>query len=258
MVPVDDSNRKEMIIMETGKRVGVISDIHGEYDLLVDLLRKINYNPSEWTLIFLGDYVDKGPKSKEVVSLIKKLVEHHECIAIKGNHDYKFVKWMKGNPTAPSGISETIKSYTGTHVDSLIQNKIELAQMRKYINREYSSHIRFLDSLPLYHEDDNHIYVHAGIDLSRVDWQNSHRDKFLFSRKEFYAYPNINDKPVVFGHTECDEIHQSNDPWITDDKVAVDGGAYRDDGQLNCLEIIGKGDYITHSVSKSNVLNKAV
>ncbi len=69
----------------------MISDIHGCYDEFNTLLKDVEYNPEEDKLILVGDYVDRGLKSKEVVEQVKSMVEEWGVIALKGNHDQMMV-----------------------------------------------------------------------------------------------------------------------------------------------------------------------
>ncbi|RAN83857.1 serine/threonine protein phosphatase, partial [Bacillus sp. SRB_28] len=70
----------------------VISDIHGCYDEFNALLKLADYNPQQDELILLGDYVDRGPSSKQVIEQIMQLQQQHDIMVIKGNHDAMMVK----------------------------------------------------------------------------------------------------------------------------------------------------------------------
>lgn len=70
----------------------VISDIHGCYDEFNALLEQVHYDPSQDELILLGDYVDRGPKSKQVIEQIMKLRQENQIVILKGNHDAMMVK----------------------------------------------------------------------------------------------------------------------------------------------------------------------
>ncbi|KAA2301020.1 serine/threonine protein phosphatase, partial [Clostridioides difficile] len=72
-------------------RTIMISDIHGYIDPFNQLLDDINYNSKYDQLILLGDYVDRGPNSKEVVKEVIRLVKENHAIALRGNHDQRFV-----------------------------------------------------------------------------------------------------------------------------------------------------------------------
>jgi len=223
------------------ERTLVISDIHGCDEELEALLQKSNYNANKDKLILLGDYVDRGLRSKESVTLVKRLVLEQGAVAIQGNHDQRFVNVMKNMAAEvdvekffDKGGVETLHSYLD------IQSEVSPKQLQLYISsimESYADHIQFLESLPYYYEDDHFIYVHAGLNPNFPDWKKQPIMDFLFIRKEFYDHPTLVDKTVIFGHTKAIDIHGSPDVWYGDGKIGIDGGCafgY----QLNCLEII--------------------
>ncbi|MBM7568832.1 metallophosphoesterase family protein [Paenibacillus sacheonensis] len=78
------------------KRRLVISDIHGCYQAFNQLLDRVNYHPSSDQLILLGDFVDRGPQSREVVEQVLHMVIEDGAIAIQGNHDERFADVVRG------------------------------------------------------------------------------------------------------------------------------------------------------------------
>lgn len=158
-------------------RTIVISDIHGYYQTFVSLLSFVGYNPSNDQLVLLGDYVDGGPASLEVVRMVHRL---SQTTNVGGNHDDLFVRWLDGDEyprlqykSHQIGGFQTIQSFY-----PLYQIEMNDQEIRKYIKQKYSSEIDFLRNLPSYYEDAHHIYVHAGIDPRQKDWK-------LTSQKDF-------------------------------------------------------------------------
>lgn len=102
----------------SNKRILAISDIHGCYHELEQLLQLNHYNPKEDQLILLGDYIDRGPEPKRTVAYIMKLVEEG-AIALRGNHDQMFLECIfSNNPDKErryliNGGMDTIESYVG-------------------------------------------------------------------------------------------------------------------------------------------------
>ncbi|WP_430120888.1 metallophosphoesterase [Paenibacillus solani] len=235
------------------KRILMISDIHGCYDPFLKLLEKVDYRPDRDTLVLLGDYVDRGPMSKETVEQVKKLVIDHHVIALRGNHDQRLVDLIRTDDAAVQakflehGGLQTLQSYCdfiGTDVDQELLN-----QARIHIQQNFIDHIEFLEALPLYHEDPHHIYVHAGINPSYAEWRTQPDYDFMYIKKEFHDARLDLDKPVVFGHTRAIELHDSADVWFQDDKIGIDGGcAYG--MQLNCL-IYENGIYSTVNINNT-------
>ena len=227
-------------------RVLMISDIHGCVDPLRELLKAMNYQPDEDTLLLLGDYVDRGPRSRETVDYIMELVQCKQAIALKGNHDQRLVDWVRsvdGSVTdkflAYGGL-QTLHSYCKTTPEL---SKEGLEQARQEIGRQYEHHLAFLDSLPLYHEDDQHIYVHAGLNPDYPNWREQPAYDFMYVKEAFHRSSPLPDKTVVFGHTRTVELHGSPEVWFGPGKIGIDGGcAYG--LQLNGL-IYENGSYST-------------
>ncbi len=115
----------------------IIGDIHGCFDELVSLLSKLNYEitgtdmntkvkaPTGRKVVFLGDLVDRGPKSPEVLRLVMNMVENGDAICVPGNHDVKLMKRLKGrNVKIAYGLAETLEQLEN-HSDEF---KVKVAQ----------------------------------------------------------------------------------------------------------------------------------
>ncbi len=237
------------------KTILAISDIHGCYDQLKEILHKVNYNSYKHQLILVGDYVDRGQKSKQVIDLIMNLVDDG-AIALRGNHDQMFLDFLLTN----SGVNDqlflsngglsTIESYVGYEWFTEGVTFESLHEARKFINNNFSEHVRFFYHLPLFHKLDNYLFVHAGIDPSLSDWILTPAEEMIWIREDFYKKEHPHDFTIVHGHTPCINFHDSHEPFFVGKRIGIDGGcAYS--GQLNCLEI-NEDNYIVHSVEKGN------
>lgn len=239
-------------------RVLAISDIHGCYDEFCEMLNKVKFNPENDKLILLGDYVDRGYKSKQVVELVKNLVDEHGAIALKGNHDDMFVRHMitdtydnAFNHMRNGGLS-TFQSYYGTEWELS-----ELWVAKKFIMDYYKDHVEFLRDLPYYYETEEYIFVHAGINPFYEDWENTPYDEMIWIRDLFINNKHQTGKIVIFGHTPCTYLHGTEDVWFGGDKIGIDGAcAYG--FQLNCLEIYDVDGYKAHVVFNKSKLNKNI
>jgi serine/threonine protein phosphatase 1 len=188
----------------------VIGDIHGCHAALTILLEKIGQRAD--TIVLLGDYVDRGPDSKEVVTTILALQKRHpRVVPLMGNHDFLFLQYLTEGERSvflQVGGLQTLASY-GLHPASSQE------EIRRVVPPE---HLAFFRSLPLLWQDQHAIYVHAGLQPGRhlsqqtSQWCLWARDNFLHSRHTF-------EKPVVFGHTVFDE------PYLTPNKIGIDTGA---------------------------------
>lgn len=218
-------------------RTLVVSDIHGCCGHFKELLRAAEYNPGRDRLILLGDYVSRGPGSRETVELVMRLVGEQGAIALQGNHDHRFVRVMENRASESEierffrfGGIETLQSYCG--VDRIDPGQLD--RYRSFVMREFASHLAFLKSLPFWHEDDRHWYVHAGVRPAKGAPREQDVRDLLTIREDFWKHKTNLDKIVVFGHTPVRNIHGSDDIWFGGDKIGIDGGCVFG-GQLNGL-----------------------
>lgn len=199
----------------------VIGDIHGCHDSLQELFKSISPDLSQDTIIFLGDYIDRGPHSKKVVSFVIRLMEQApgRIIPLMGNHEQVFLASLAGEKRdfyLKMGGDKTLESYG-------IQ-----APFSGHIAAHIPvSHFHFFNELLLFWEDKDYIFVHAGLQpgthLSRQSprWCCWARDNFLQSNYDF-------GKTVIFGHTPF------RTPLIEKTRIGLDTGAVYG-GKLTCL-----------------------
>ncbi|PWW45465.1 MULTISPECIES: metallophosphoesterase family protein [Paenibacillus] len=235
------------------KRTIMISDIHGCIDQLDQILQLTEYNSTKDKLILLGDYVDRGPNSKEVVDKVIQLVMNHNAIALRGNHDQRLVDLINSDSVTvrskflEHGGKQTLQSYDINNEE--ISDEI-LNQAIEFIKTHYYHHNDYISKLPFYHEDKDHIYVHAGLNPNFIDWKNQPEHDFMYIKDEFIRARFDLNKKIIFGHTKTIDIHGTSDIWFSDDKIGIDGGcAYG--MQLNCL-IFQEESYITEQIKVLN------
>lgn len=229
------------------KRILAISDIHGSYDKFIELLEIAKYDSSEDKLIIIGDYCDRGQKSKEVIEKCISLKEE-SAITLMGNHDRMFTNWLLTDSYhhaamfLQNGGLQTIESYLGREWanDGLTHENYQVA--KKFIKDHYPHHIDFLLNNNIYHEHNNHVFVHAGVKPYYKDWKSSTENDYLWIREEFILNKHEYKETFVVGHTPCKLIHDSNDIVFGNKKIMIDGGCFFS-GQLNCLEIKDGGFY---------------
>ena len=123
----------------------VVGDIHGCYYTLLKLLKEWNKNKER--LVFVGDYINKGKHSKEVVGLIQSLQKKYQnTIVIKGNHEYQMVQYILNDVK----YKQMKQSYQQT--------------LQRYdLKKGYKSDLNWMNSLPMIYEDKNVIITHSGI-----------------------------------------------------------------------------------------------
>ena len=129
----------------------VIGDIHGGLKALLQVLKKINCDEN-YTLIFLGDYVDGWSESPAVLDFLIELQKKQPCVFIRGNHDELLLDWLLGNN---ENIDEKLWFQHGGEATVLSYQNINAETKEK--------HIQFLQSLQDYYLDDkNRLFIHAG------------------------------------------------------------------------------------------------
>jgi serine/threonine protein phosphatase 1 len=207
--------------------VYVISDIHGRFDLLQSLLHY--FDPKIHQLVLIGDLLDRGPQSKSALLMGKKLVEEHQAIYLRGNHEEYFLQFLNSPEDwfpayVRNGGQETLNSLL--HAGATTEySPTEMAMM---IRSRYRELIDFLITLPLYYEWHEYLFVHAGVDLTKADWHETAPKDFIWIREPFHTGRNQTGKKIVFGHTITPQLHgdmETTDLWLSDNKIGIDGGA---------------------------------
>lgn len=195
-----------------------ITSIHGELKKLNSLLSKIRIR-SDDIFVFLGDYIDHGPNSKEVVDRVLKLSERNQCIFLMGAHEYtmlnvakdEYYKWLFYRYGGPA----TIRSY-GT-----FENIMNI-------------HGDFYRNLNLYCYTEDYFFVHAGINpyypLERQD-----EIDFLYIGWNFIDAQHSLPQKIIFGHTDFES------PYILPDKIGIDLGCGKYPYAPLCALIINNG-----------------
>lgn len=230
----------------------VISDLHGNINALLHLLQY--WHEEEEQLVFIGDYMDRGNCSLEVIQTVQKLVETKKAICLMGNHEVIFLKWLED----PERITD---SFIAPHVGGLqtIDSFLATAKEKKkdlktpkkiaaYIKNTFQKEIQFVNNLPLYYEFGFYIIVHAGIDPLLDTLTEMSPKHFLWIRDEFYNTPHKLNKTVVFGHTPTQNMGNENgDVWISPckKKIAIDGGGFLPNGCVNGVKLSLEDDSIT-------------
>ncbi|MBN6205056.1 serine/threonine protein phosphatase [Ralstonia pickettii] len=248
----------EGVIIISHKRILAISDIHGCYNELVQLLELNNYNPKEDQLILLGDYIDRGPESKRTVTYIMQLVEEG-AIALKGNHDQMFLEFIySNNPNKErryliNGGMTTLETYVGK--DHFPENAAgeQLHSAKQLMKEDDREHLDFLSNLPYYFETENHLFVHAGIDPSLDDWKDTPDYDKTWIRHEFLEFDHPHNLTIVHGHSPTQYIRgkKDNSVYFGNKKIGIDGAcAYG--GRLNCLIITGDSYETTYISNKKD------
>ena len=223
----------------TGQRVYAIGDVHGRADLLEALLDRIDIDVKRRPIahsiqVFLGDYIDRGPHSRQVIDLLIAQRRRRKSVFLKGNHELCAAQALK-DPSALSewkrngGIS-TLLSYGLTPLGRQdLKSDREVAVAFRDAMPE--SHRRFIESLALSFTCGDFFFAHAGV-RPGVPLQRQCPQDLLWIREDFLFHEENFGKVIVHGHTPVIQ------PEIRPNRINIDTGAYAT-GQLTCLVLEG-------------------
>lgn len=195
-------------------RIFAIGDVHGCAGKLNTLLDRLPLERARDTLVFLGDLIDRGPDSKEVIETICRL--RRQGVAVRGllgNHEYLLLEYQASGDGAllpylrANGIEATLASYGAATQRGLA----DLSFMPP-------AHREFLASLLPYWETEQFIFVHAGI-MPGLPLADHDLPTLCEKRGEFLTAEMPLGKRVVFGHTPFAS------PFVTPSKIGIDTGA---------------------------------
>ena len=194
----------------------IIGDIHGRYDLLYEAFELIKSlcDNIPTNVIFLGDYIDRGPNSKLVIEKLMREFDNmpfgQNHVSLMGNHEQMAIyahDFGAFDPWLVNGGDATLQSYNSETIDE--------------------SALEFLRKMSIIAEDRNGIYVHAGINPNYNAKDDRQYPSCLWVREEFYRnVANMNyPKPIIYGHTPRarPEIHRDEYGIVV--AVGIDTGA---------------------------------
>lgn len=216
-----------------------IGDIHGCLNTLKALLDSIPLSKNDH-LVFLGDYVDRGPYSKEVIDFLIELHGTHTCTFLMGNHELLMLDYLDFNvsePWASNGGEATLKSYSNSG-----------------LHRIPSEHVDFLKQCPIYLETENYFFVHGGISPYKSISENINSKPakdFVWERSHLHhSTLSIShekwEKTVVCGHTPQPE------PLLMPKLICIDTGCVyihrKGFGKLTAISLPSR-----HLIQKENL-----
>ena len=201
-------------------KIYAISDIHGYLDEFINALSKIDLSDKNNRLILIGDYIDTGIQSFQVISKIIELekIYPHQIITLLGNHEEWFYDWLILEKPTASAFPETIKSFFSqeelnyilksnpnnfeTGVRSEIKNNIKFIPFINWLKKRYRN--------KRYYETETQVFVHAGIDEDGDNLWHELTAPDLFTNK-FPASIGRFYKDIIAGHIYSEQIAKDND-----------------------------------------------
>lgn len=222
-------------------RIYAVGDIHGCVEELRALLGLIQvdaaaHSDREKVIIYLGDYIDRGPDSRGVVDLlIKEPLPGFESVHLKGNHEDTLARFLEDARIAPLWLSfggaATLLSY-GVQPPGFSASDAALQRAGRELSASLpADHVAFYRRLRTKHLLGNYLFVHAGV-RPGVPLGEQREEDMIWIRNEFLSSKADFGKIVVHGHN----ITPSPDIWPN--RIGIDTGAFAS-GRLTCLVIDG-------------------
>jgi serine/threonine protein phosphatase 1 len=235
-----------------GELVYAVGDIHGRYDLLKAALAGVARDSAAAgrgrtpMLIFLGDYVDRGPDSAKVLQALVWLRRRGEfaLTLLKGNHEQGMLAFLeepeRGEPWLGYGGAETLAAYNveppppGAGADALTRARDDL------LDQMPASHLQLLQDLDLMAVVGDYAFVHAGVRPDRP-LEAQTENELLWIRQGFVDAPGPFERVIVHGHTWL-----GDQPQVLEHRIGLDTGAYAtgvltvarlDEGSLELFQV---------------------
>ena len=217
-------------------RTFAIGDIHGEYAALLRVLALLPRLDSQDTLVFLGDYVDRGPQSAEVIELIRHGLPERtpaRIVPLMGNHEEAWLRVLDGRSQhfvvkSSNGCTAFLRSYQGrphTDADPSAED-FDAMLTGAFLPADV---VTWMRSLRRWYEDEHAIYVHAGLTQDGDRWlhpsETADQPRFLWERSMAF-YRSYVGKPVVVGHTPTKYLAESGGEHAPADAAEVQGSPY--------------------------------
>jgi len=227
----------------SGSRIYAIGDIHGCADLLEIMLDRIAEDAAaavpagRLVVVFLGDYIDRGPDSAAVVDRLSggpaAPLANAEWVVLKGNHEEAMLAFADGTTSGRGWLANgglaTVRAYAGPLPPDAGDDP-EL--LRERLNRSLPArHRDFLAGLKLVHVEGDYLFVHAGL-RPGVALADQRPADLMGIREEFIHATQSFGRIVVHGHTVVKQ------PENRANRIAIDTGAYRS-GVLTSVVVEG-------------------
>lgn len=194
------------------ERIFAIGDIHGHYARLRELMGRLPLQESD-TLVFLGDYIDRGPATREVLDyLIELQARHKDIVFLMGNHEYMLLEYARTGDSGllqtlrMLGVEATLESYGGAAMRTLR----DLSFMPE-------AHVAFLKDLHTFHRQAGYLFLHGGLPHG-CQPEDCPLEQMLSMRGTFLSDPWEGPEIIVFGHTAFQT------PYVGEGKIGIDTG----------------------------------
>jgi serine/threonine protein phosphatase 1 len=222
----------------------VIGDVHGRRAQLNQIIEMIPRDPERDMLVLLGDIIDRGEDVPGTVADVVKLRDEQpeRVLCLRGNHEQMLLDFIEDGTTlwlhAAVGSECTFQQYTGKPLR--VRSEQDFATLRaEFAAAVPPAQIEFFRTLPLFHEDEYALYVHAGLPGGGHP-RDMPAQHLLWSRDGNF-FRNYMGKPCVFGHTPAPLLPLRgrlgrHGIYISHSAIGIDSG-YIHTSPLSCLQL---------------------
>jgi serine/threonine protein phosphatase 1 len=202
-----------------------VGDIHGEAQKLGELLEKLPLEPGD-RLVFLGDYVDRGPDARGVVDRLIALGEEYSCVFLLGNHESMFLDFLGWSDPAYFGGDAFLMNGGDRTLDSYGYFDRATPDLAGFKLPE--AHEQFLLGLRLFHREADYVFVHAGLDPKELASGDADyalrrcRIEDLLWNRTTSEMPHRLGVTMVYGHTPSEDLSVR---WNLPFSIGIDTGA---------------------------------
>jgi serine/threonine protein phosphatase 1 len=224
-----------MLFGSKSQRIIAIGDIHGCAKELEALLRKIKIGNDD-LVIFLGDYIDRGPDARRVVDIILELSEMRQVVTLKGNHEALLLDFLDRPESQGAGL------FVMNGGTSTLANYADSSGSFNFPE----DHLKFFKDLRLSYETDDYFFVHAGVPEQPLSTIDPIEDEFtmLWTRQPFLSSHYDWGKTIVHGHTPVTV------PEVKKNRINIDTGCVYDN-KLTAIELPSKKFHVVERMDKS-------
>lgn len=222
-------------------RVLAIGDVHGMYEKLIKLMDKIRFNPDEDLLIFLGDYIDRGPDPGRCLQYIFAFQQQYPdvVVCLMGNHEVMMSSYFmqkRGN------YNNLIVDYAGSWLDNGgLETLKQLDEMDADTKEEL---LQWVMNLPVKYQYQDYFFCHAGVDPD-VPLAVQNEFDMLWRRQQWWEQYK-GEEILVVGHTPVQKVmkltgkeRRTPKPlFLANHVIMCDTGAYMSGGKLSCVDVL--------------------
>ena len=222
-------------------RVLAIGDVHGMYQKLIKLMDKIRFNQDEDMLIFLGDYIDRGPDPGRCLQYIFALQQQYPdvVVCLMGNHEVMMSSYFMQKRGSYNNL---IVDYAGSWLDNGgLETLKQLDEMDADTKEEL---LQWVMNLPVKYQYQDYFFCHAGVDPD-VPLSVQNEFDMLWRRQQWWEQYK-GEETLVVGHTPVQKVmkltgkeRRTPKPlFLANHVIMCDTGAYMSGGKLSCVDVL--------------------